>query len=136
MEQIDLSDLSNNDLSNNPVKKIDGRKMRTKENRTQKQIDAWQRAIEARAIKRLERKQQRERVEEIVNKEFEDIVLKKAISIKKRQVKSLQQIKMMSQLEKIEDDNTPIEEIKEIIQSHPSGQHKKEINVKKIFTFI
>lgn len=128
MEEIDFIDLSNNI-------KIDKRTLRNRGNRTEKQLEAWQKVVEIRAQKRLERKAQKEQAEAEAQKELEDRILKKALSIKKRQIKALHEI------DKIKDDETPIEDIRQIIaqqqrQIYPDGQHKKEIPIKKIFSFI
>lgn len=128
MEEIDFIDLSNNI-------KIDKRTLRNRGNRTEKQLEAWQKVVEIRAQKRLERKAKKEQAEAEAQKELEDRILKKALSIKKRQIKALHEI------DKIQDDETPIEDIRQIIahqqkQIYPDGQHKKEIPIKKIFSFI
>jgi len=139
MEEIDFIDLSNNI-------KIDKRTLRNRGNRTEKQLEAWQKVVQIRAEKRLERKAQKEQAEAEAKKELEDRILKKALSIKKRQIKALHEI------DKIQDDETPIEDIRQIIaqqqrQIYPdgswtsgnagvNGQHKKEIPIKKIFSFI
>jgi len=128
MEEIDFIDLSNNI-------KIDKRTLRNRGNRTEKQLEAWQKVVQIRAEKRLERKAQKEQAEAEAKKELEDRILKKALSIKKRQIKALHEI------DKIQDDETPIEDIRQIIaqqqrQIYPDGQHKKEIPIKKIFSFI
>jgi hypothetical protein len=128
MEEIDFIDLSNNI-------KIDKRTLRNRGNRTEKQLEAWEKVVQIRAEKRLERKAQKEQAEAEAQKELEDRILKKALSIKKRQIKALHEI------DKIQDDETPIEDIRQIIaqqqrQIYPDGQHKKEIPIKKIFSFI
>jgi len=128
MEEIDFIDLSNNI-------KIDKRTLRNRGNRTEKQLEAWQKVVQIRAEKRLERKAHKEQAEAEAQKELEDRILKKALSIKKRQIKALHEI------DKIKDDETPIEDIRKIIadqqrQIYPDGQHKKEITIKKIFSFI
>jgi len=128
MEEIDFIDLSNNI-------KIDKRTLRNRGNRTEKQLEAWQKVVQIRAEKRLERKAHKEQAEAEAQKELEDRILKKALSIKKRQIKALHEI------DKIKDDETPIEDIRKIIadqqrQIYPDGQHKKEIPIKKIFSFI
>jgi hypothetical protein len=128
MEEIEFIDLSNNI-------KIDKRTLRNRGNRTEKQLEAWEKVVQIRAEKRLERKAQKEQAEAEAQKELEDRILKKALSIKKRQIKALHEI------DKIQDDETPIEDIRQIIaqqqrQIYPDGQHKKEIPIKKIFSFI
>jgi hypothetical protein len=76
MEEIDFIDLSNNI-------KIDKRTLRNRGNRTEKQLEAWQKVVQIRAEKRLERKAQKEQAEAEAQKELEDRILKKALSIKK-----------------------------------------------------
>ena len=115
---------------------------KVKKPRTDKQIEATKKMNEARKQKALEKKDLQAKQDEELKKEMEgraeeikDKILKKAIAIKKRQIKK------EAVLDEIEDDETPIEDIRQIIahqqkQIYPDGQHKKEIPIKKIFSFI
>jgi phage/plasmid primase-like uncharacterized protein len=108
--------MENNIIEN--IEKIDGRKLRNKNNRSEKQIEAFNKVCEIRALKRLERKAKREEEEALRNKEIENKIVLKALSIKKRQIKE------NILLDKIKDDETPINEIKNLISK------------KKIFNFV
>jgi hypothetical protein len=80
--------------------KKDGRK----QPRSQKQIEAFEVAKNKRYAILRERKEE-------MNKLLEEKILEKALSIKKRQIKA------MAIFDGIPDDNTPIEEIKNIVRS-------------------
>jgi len=91
--------------------------------RTQKQIEAFEVAKNKRYTILRERKEE-------LNKLLEEKVIQKALSIKKRQIKA------MAIFDGIPDDNTPIEEIKNIVRSTPIKRiNNKEIN-KNNFLFI
>jgi hypothetical protein len=78
-----------------------------KRERTQKQIDAFNRCIETKKKKAAERAAEAKRLAEYDKKALEEKVVKKAISIKKKQIKK------QSALDEISDDDTPIEKVKE-----------------------
>ena len=78
--------------------------------RTQKQIDAFNRCIEKKKEKAKERADEAKRLAEYDKKALEEKVVKKAISIKKKQIK-----KQLA-LDEISDDDTPIEKIKEVVK--------------------
>lgn len=78
-----------------------------KRERTQKQIDAFNRCIETKKKKAAERAEHARQLAELEKKALEEKVVKKAISIKKKQIKK------QSALDEISDDDTPIEKIKE-----------------------
>lgn len=78
-----------------------------KRERTQKQIDAFNRCIETKKKKAAERLEAAKKLAELEKKQLEEKVVKKAISIKKKQIKK------QSALDEISDDDTPIEKIKE-----------------------
>lgn len=80
--------------------KKDGRK----QPRSQKQIEAFEVAKNKRYAILRERKEE-------MNKLLEEKILEKALSIKKRQIKA------MAIFDGIPDDNTPIEQIKNIVRS-------------------
>lgn len=80
--------------------------VKEKKPRTQKQIDAFNRCIEMRSKKRGERKEKRDETAVVKKVELEEKIVKKAISIKKKELK--QQLA----LDAISDDDTPIEELK------------------------
>ena len=93
-----------------------------KKERTEAQKEATRRMLEARDKKRAERpsvkavkedlkvlrNQQIEELKAQAVKEYQDSLVKKAISIKKKQIKK------KAELEEISDDDTPLEEIRKI----------------------
>jgi hypothetical protein len=90
---------------------------KVKKPRTDKQIEATKKMNEARKQKALEKKDIQAKQDEELKKEMEgraeeikDKIIKKAIAIKKRQIKK------EAVLDEIEDDETPIEKINEIMK--------------------
>lgn len=90
---------------------------KVKKPRTDKQIEATKKMNEARKQKALEKKDLQAKQDEELKKEMEgkaeeikDKIIKKAIAIKKRQIKK------EAVLDEIEDDETPIEKINEIMK--------------------
>lgn len=80
--------------------------VKEKKPRTQKQIDAFNKCIEIRGQRRGERKEIRDENAEVKKVELEEKIVKKAVSIKKKQLK-----KQMA-LDDISDDDTPMEQLK------------------------
>ena len=76
---------------------------KVKKPRTEKQIEAFKKAQENRAKNILLKK-------EVGKKEFEEKILQKAISIKKKQINKQYDLTVLDQ---ISDDETPLEEIKQ-----------------------
>ena len=76
--------------------------------RTQKQIDAFKKVIEKKMENAMKRQIEKKLQEEKDKKELEAKIIKKAVSIKKKQIKK------QTVLEEISDDETPIEVIKEM----------------------
>jgi hypothetical protein len=104
-----------------------------KRERTEAQKEATRRMLEARDKKRAERpsvaavkqdlkalrEQQIEELKAQAVKEYQDSLVKKAISIKKKQIKK------EKELEEISDDDTPIEDIRKIVKRQsPDGLKK------------
>ena len=81
----------------------------TKKPRTQKQIDAFQKVIEKRNENRKMRAEQKQILKEEEKVILENKIIKKAVSIKKKQIKK------ELVLDDISDDDEPIEEIKQKI---------------------
>jgi hypothetical protein len=94
----------------NQQEKRDGRR----KPRSQKQIEAFEVAKNKRYTILRERKEE-------LNKLLEEKVIQKALSIKKRQIKA------MSIFDGIPDDNTPIEEIKNIVRSTPASKMHSQV---------
>lgn len=78
-----------------------------KRERTQKQIEAFNRCIETKKKKAAERLEAARQLAELEKKQLEEKVVKKAISIKKKQIKK------QSALDEISDDDEPIEKVKQ-----------------------
>lgn len=87
--------------------------IKAKKPRSQKQIEQFERIKAIRDANRKARAEERALQEEQNKKELEDKIVKKAISIKKKQI--LKQ----KVLDEVSDDETPIEEVKEIVKSTP-----------------
>lgn len=112
-----------------------------KRERTQKQIDAFQKVLEIRQIKRDERKLIKETIHEKMKREIlekeeeakqalEDKIVKKAISIKKKQIKK------EVVLDEISDDDDDIEEVKKIVKKRSQPIRKQYQEEKISYTFI
>lgn len=85
-------------------------KPKEKKPRTPAQIEAFKKVVAIREAKRTQRKDEYNKDMEEFRKYKESLIVKKAVSIKKKQLKQLKP------LEDISDDETPIEEIKQIIK--------------------
>ena len=81
--------------------------------RTQKQIEAFQKVRDKKMENAKKRQDEKKVQEEEAKKELEAKIIKKAVSIKKKQIKK------QVVLEEISDDETPIEVIKEMKKSLP-----------------
>jgi hypothetical protein len=92
---------------------------------SEKQKEAWKIALAKRKENNELRKQIKEEEEKRIQKLIEDKIVKKAISLKK------QQIKKEILLDKIEDDDTPLEEIKRIIKAPPIRKPNKKLLLPK-----
>lgn len=86
-------------------------KPKPKRDRTQKQIEAFNKCIETKKKKAADRAAEAKRLAEYDKKALEEKVVKKAISIKKKQIKK------QSALDEISDDDTPIEKVKEVAKT-------------------
>lgn len=84
-------------------------KPKPRKERTQKQIEAFNRCIETKKKKAAERAAEAKRLAEYDKKALEEKVIKKAISIKKKQIKKQSALDEIS-----DDDDTPIEKVKEV----------------------
>lgn len=85
-------------------------KPKEKKPRTPAQIEAFKKVVAIRQANRDKRKTEAELEMEEFRKYKESLIIKKAVSIKKKQLKQLKP------LNDISDDETPIEEIKQIIK--------------------
>jgi hypothetical protein len=103
-----------------------GSDVKPKRERTQKQIDAFNKCIQMKKEKALQRANEAKRLMEYDRKALEEKVVKKAISIKKKQIKK------QSALDEISDDDTPIEKIKEVAKTIKPKQTQPQI----IYRFV
>jgi hypothetical protein len=115
-----------------------------KKERTEAQKEATRKMLEARDKNRAERKsvkavkedlkslrqQQIEELKAQAVKEYQDTLVKKAISIKKKQIKK------KAELDEISDDDTPVEEIRKIVKQPAKNFPAKPVNIKPTITFI
>ena len=88
---------------------------------SEKQKEAWKIALAKRKENNELRKKIKEEEEKRIQKLIEDKIVKKAISLKKKQIK--QEVL----LDKVEDDDTPLEEIKQIIKAPPVRRPNKKL---------
>ena len=93
--------------------------------KTQAQLDAFKKAISARDVNAKRRKEEAEKMLAESKKETEAKVVKKAIAIKKKQIKA------QLALEEISDDDEPIEVVKEKVKKSVARPSPKPT-----FTFV
>ena len=106
------------------VETIDDKEEITKPKKklTEKQLEALRKGQQTRDANAKKRKEEAERIAEEERKKLEEKIVRKAISIKKKQIKK------QSALDEIEDDDTPIQKIKEIAQPIKIEPVKPKIN--------
>jgi len=95
-----------------------------KKPRTEAQMKTFEKARETARVNAEKRKAERDVRAEEERKLMEEKIVKKAISLKKKQ------IKQQAVLDEISDDDTPIEKIKDIVKKLPPKK-KDEIAVEK-----
>ena len=97
--------------------------VKEKKPRTAKQIEAFEKARLTREKNALARKQMRDEEAIAIRKEVEDKLVKKAIAVKKKQ------IKQEAILDEISDDETPLEEVEKIAtRSVAKTRLKREVS--------
>jgi hypothetical protein len=102
-----------------------------KKERTQKQMEAFAKAREKMVTNLKVRKEKEEQDAVIKKKELEEKIVKKAVAIKKRE------IKQKAILDAIQDDDTPIEEIKKIASKiKPLVEPEKPKTIFEKYKFI
>lgn len=104
------------------AKKVVEKKPREKKPRSEKQIEATKKMREAYLIKAGKMKVEKEEQSIIKRKEKEDLILKKAVAIKKRELKE------KAVIEEISDDDLPPEKVKIIKQKI---EQKKKVLAKQ-----
>lgn len=87
---------------------------RAKKTRTPKQLEAFEKAKAIRDANTLKRKEEAKLRADEERKIIEEKLVKKAISIKKKQIKK------QSIIDEMSDDDTPIEKIKELVAGKPT----------------
>jgi hypothetical protein len=100
---------------------------------TEKQLEALRKGQETRLLKAQEKREQQKQIEEEERRRREDLIVKKALSIKKKQLKK-QEI-----LDEISDDETPIEELPKRKPQVPRTEPKQKpqpIQQKPKFYFV
>ena len=104
---------------------------KTKKPRTQKQIEAFEKVRKIRDEKRAERKEVKVRADTEYKEQKEAKIVKKAISIKKKQILADADLDDVS-----EEDDIPIEVVKKIMKKYPkkSTQPKQEQVAQPIYT--
>ena len=95
---------------------------KAKKPRSQKQIDAFARALEIKKEKATARKAERDLNAGLEKVKLEEKIVKKAVAIKKKQIKK------QIALDDISDDDTPLEEIKKIVKQLPAKKDREERN--------
>ena len=105
---------------------------------TEKQKENWAKCLAVREAKRKERKTEQTILKEQIEvkkkeakKAVEDKVVRKAISIKKKQIKA------EAMLDHVSDDETPIEEVKQILRKQPPRKvNMTPVPERPVFTFV
>jgi hypothetical protein len=103
---------SNDESINDVVNGTGGGSQITKPKKklTEKQLEALRKGQQTRDANAKKRREEAERIAEEERKKLEEKIVRKAISIKKKQIKK------QSALDEIEDDETSIQKIKEIVK--------------------
>jgi hypothetical protein len=96
--------------------------VKAKKPRSEAQMKAFERAKETARINAEKRKAERDTKAKEEQKAIEDKLVKKAIALKKKQ------IKQQAVLDEIEDDDTPLPEIEKIVKQVPA-KFKKAVSV-------
>ena len=81
--------------------------VKPKRERSQKQIEQFQKAIEARKVSIAKRAEMRKQAEDQAQKILEEKILKKAIRVKKKQIKQLQVFEPTESEEESEEEEVP-----------------------------
>ena len=93
---------------------------KAKKPRSQKQIDAFAKALEIKKEKAIARKTERDLNAGLEKVKLEEKIVKKAVAIKKKQIKK------QIALDDISDDDTSLEEIKKIVKKFPAKKEQEE----------
>ena len=98
---------------------------KTKKERTDKQKESFQRALEARKSKIEERSKLKEQLQEQAKKEAEEELIKKAIKYKKQQIKKIQVEIPLSKSEDEDEEEDDLQRINDSLKSyHPEIERK------------
>lgn len=99
---------------------------KAKKPRTEAQMKAFDKAKETARLNAEKRKAEREAVAQAERKAMEEKLVKKAIALKKKQIKE------QAILDEIEDDDTPLPEIEKIVKAKKVRQPVKELPAQNI----
>lgn len=114
IEEIEVDyavETENKNASNDCIIGVDDSIQKPKKPRTQKQLEAFERAKKIRDDNTVRRKMEQKMRDDEMKKIVEQKLVKKAISIKKKEIKK------QAILDEISDDDTPIQKIKEIAKT-------------------
>jgi hypothetical protein len=89
-------------------------------------MEAWKKALATRALNNKKKKEEAEALARQSQKDLEDQVVKKAIAIKKKQIKAKAKLD-----EVLSDDDTPIEVVRQVAKKVVAKQVAKPV-----FTFV
>ena len=109
--------------------------VKTRKPKTEKQLAVFNKARE-KMLENLKVRKEKQAEDAVIRKrEIEEAVVKKAIAIKKKQIKE------KAILEQISDDETPIEEVKKIakkiaVKKAPPVEPEKELTIFEKYKFI
>jgi hypothetical protein len=93
--------------------------------KTAAQMKAWEKALATRKANAEKRRKEAEELTKADQKNLEEKVVRKAIAIKKKQIKA------QAQIDEISDDDTPIEKVREVAKKVAQKQAAKPL-----FTFV
>jgi len=114
------------------IETIDDKEQITKPKKklTEKQLEALRKGQQTRDANTKKRREEAERIAEEERKKLEEKIVRKAISIKKKQIKK------QSALDEIEDDETPIQKIKSTFEKSGAKDNEPVKTVKPKINFF
>jgi len=101
-----------------------------KKQKTPAQMAAWAKALETRKTNAIKRKEEMQKIADSQRTELEKKIIKKAISIKKRELRS------RIALESIPDDDEPVEEVLAKTKHLPPKTPKAVVPPTPVWTFV
>lgn len=126
-ENIETLEKPTSEPISEPAPEIDTvEAVKTKRPRTEKQREAFEKALAIKEANALARKMEREKKEEEERKIIEEKLVKKAIALKKKQIKK------QAVLDAISDDDTPLEQCKKPIVASEVASKKTEVVIPQL----